>query len=94
MCLSFSVLSRSGDEVLKAENLCKRFDGKTLYSDVSVNIRRGDRIFIIGPNGCGKTTLLKQLSDRGQVTFGVGVKAGFLTSIKAILTLKTPCSGN
>ena len=93
MCLSFSVLSRSGDEVLKAENLCKRFDGKTLYSDVSVNIRRGDRIFIIGPNGCGKTTLLKQLSDRGQVTFGVGVKAGFFDQHQSDLDLKNTVFG-
>ena len=93
MCLSFSALSRSGDEVLKAENLCKRFDGKTLYSDVSVNIRRGDRIFIIGPNGCGKTTLLKQLSDRGQVTFGVGVKAGFFDQHQSDLDLKNTVFG-
>ena len=93
MCLSFSALSRSGDEVLKAENLCKRFDGKTLYSDVSVNIRRGDRIFIIGPSGCGKTTLLKQLSDRGQVTFGVGVKAGFFDQHQSDLDLKNTVFG-
>lgn len=93
MCLSFSALSRSGDEVLKAENLCKRFVGKTLYSDVSVNIRRGDRIFIIGPNGCGKTTLLKQLSDRGQVTFGVGVKAGFFDQHQSDLDLKNTVFG-
>ena len=93
MCLSFSALSRSGDEVLKAENLCKRFDGRALYSDVSVDIRRGDRIFIIGPNGCGKTTLLKQLSDRGQVTFGVGVKAGFFDQHQSDLDLKNTVFG-
>lgn len=76
MTLSFSSAVRSGDEVLKAENLKTVFDGEVLYSDVSLDIRRGQRLFIIGPNGCGKTTLLKQLYDRNAVKYGVGVKSG------------------
>ena len=77
MSLSFSAAIRSGDEVLKAESLSKAFDGRTLYNDVSLDIRRGDRVFIIGSNGCGKTTLLKQLLDKSQAEYGVGVSVGY-----------------
>ncbi len=77
MSLSFSAAVRSGDEVLKAESLYKAFDGRTLYNNVSLDIRRGDRVFIIGSNGCGKTTLLKQLLDKTEAEYGVGVSVGY-----------------
>ncbi len=77
MTLSFSAATRSGDEVLKGENLSVSFDGNSLYSGVDINVRRGDRVFIIGPNGCGKTTLLKQIADKTAVEYGVGVSAGY-----------------
>lgn len=93
ICLSFRSAVRSGDEVLKADALQKSFDGKVLYKDVSVDVRRGDRIFIIGPNGCGKTTLLKQLSDRGQAVFGAGVKMGFFDQHQSDLDLKNTVFG-
>ena len=77
MTLSFSAAARSGDEVLKGENLSVSFDGNRLYSNVSIDVRRGDRVFIIGPNGCGKTTLLKQITDKTAVEYGVGVSMGY-----------------
>ncbi len=75
--LSFSAANRSGDEVLKAENLSVSFDNRCLYKAVSIDVRRGERIFIIGANGCGKTTLLRQLCDKNVTEYGVGVSAGY-----------------
>ena len=77
MSLSFSAQTRSGEEVLNAEGLSITFDGHRLYGNVDLNVRRGDRIFIIGPNGCGKTTLLKQITDKSVVQYGVGVSTGY-----------------
>ncbi len=77
MSLSFSAAVRSGDTVLSAEGLSKTFDGRHLYNNVSLEVRRGDRIFIIGPNGCGKTTLLKQFLDKTETEYGVGVSVGY-----------------
>ncbi|MBO5746471.1 MAG: ABC-F family ATP-binding cassette domain-containing protein [Clostridia bacterium] len=77
MSLSFSAAVRSGDTVLSAENLSKTFDGRNLYNNVSLQVRRGDRIFIIGPNGCGKTTLLRQFLDKTETEYGVGVSVGY-----------------
>ena len=51
----------SGKLVFEAQNLTKTFDGAPLIADFSARIMRGDRIGIIGPNGCGKSTLIKLL---------------------------------
>ncbi|UPR34438.1 ABC transporter ATP-binding protein [Vibrio cyclitrophicus] len=55
---------RSGKIVFEAENLNFGFEGKEIVKDFSFNIMRGDRIALIGPNGCGKSTVLKLLLDQ------------------------------
>lgn len=55
---------RSGKIVFEAENLNFGFEGKDIVKDFSFNIMRGDRIALIGPNGCGKSTVLKLLLDQ------------------------------
>lgn len=82
MRLRFSEIVRSGDEVLHAEGLAKAYDGKSLFRDVSFDLRRGDRVFLLGPNGCGKTTMLGVLlgsvtPEAGFVRFGQNVKVGY-----------------
>ena len=70
------------NEILTAENLGISFDGKTLFSNVNFTVRKKERVFIMGANGCGKTTLFKILTkeysgDSGHVYYGPGVKTGY-----------------
>jgi ABC transport system ATP-binding/permease protein len=59
--LSISAGARSGDRVLEAKNISFGYGQKPLIQDFSFSLTRGDRVGIIGPNGCGKTTLLNLL---------------------------------
>ncbi|BDP41909.1 ABC transporter ATP-binding protein [Deinococcus aetherius] len=74
----------SGDVVLDARHVTRRVGGRTLFADVNVQLRRGDRVAIIGRNGAGKTTLLRALlgldpSDdpRARVMTGARVSVGY-----------------
>lgn len=93
MTLSFSAAVRSGDEVLCTEGLSKTFDGRVLYKDVSLYVRRSERVFIIGPNGCGKTTLLHQLLDKTSARYGMGVSVGYFDQHQRELCLQKTVFG-
>ena len=67
--------TKSGELVIDANNLNKSFVEKCVLSDFSIKIRRGDRIGIVGPNGIGKTTLLKILLGEAQPDCGT-IKLG------------------
>ncbi len=76
--------ARLGRKIIELENIKKSYDDKTLISNFSYVLLRDDRIGIIGPNGIGKSTLLKVLSgqiapDSGKVEIGETVKTGFFT---------------
>jgi ATP-binding cassette subfamily F protein 3 len=84
----FDISQRGGNDVLAVENLALRFDDKKLFQNVNMEIHRGERIFLIGPNGCGKTSLLKTLLNtysptEGEVQFGAGIDVGYYDQIQA-----------
>jgi ATP-binding cassette subfamily F protein uup len=62
--------ARSGKIVFEADGLNYEIEGKTIINNFSFNIQRGDRIALIGPNGCGKSTLIKLLLDELTPTSG------------------------
>ncbi len=66
---------RSGKLVVEAEGVGQSYDGRVLFKDFNTVIQRGDKIGLIGPNGCGKTTLLSILLGRNKPEFG-SVKLG------------------
>jgi len=79
--MAFPPAERSGDIVLRAEKLAKTYD-RPLFEDLSLDVTRGQRWAILGPNGCGKTTLLRCLlgqiePDAGRASLGQGVSVGY-----------------
>ncbi len=72
----------SGNDILTVENLSKGFENQLLFSDISFEIKRGERVAIIGNNGTGKTTILKMINqiiapDTGRITLGSKVSIGY-----------------
>lgn len=72
----------SGNDVLSVENLSKSFGSLHLFSDLNFEIKRGERVAIIGNNGTGKTTILKIINnvlaaDAGKITLGSKVSVGY-----------------
>ena len=68
MTLTPSVIS--GNDVLRVEGLSKAYDQKKLFQDISFEIKRGERVALIGQNGTGKTTILNLLGGMDQATSG------------------------
>lgn len=72
----------SGNDVLAASHIAKTYDGNCLFSDLSFEIKRGERVALIGNNGTGKTTILKMINglvegDAGSITLGTNVHIGY-----------------
>jgi ABC-type multidrug transport system ATPase subunit len=62
---------------IEIENLWKKFDGKVALKEITLNVRRGEKIAILGPNGAGKTTLLKVLAGQLKPSKGDARVLGF-----------------
>ena len=75
---NFKQPPRTGDEVVRARGLVKRFGEKTVYDGFDFTLYRGDKVALVGPNGAGKSTLLKMIAgamapDAGTIDYGVHV---------------------
>ena len=80
--LSFKAGFESGEDVMKVRSLAKSFGTNNLFKDLSFSVQKGDRLFIIGHNGCGKSTLMKILMqwmypDEGAVDYGYNLTIGY-----------------
>lgn len=84
MGLAFQKTERSGQDVLVASGVYKAFGGKELFADAGFLLRYGERKALLGPNGCGKSTLIRMLlgemePDAGMLKVGSNVKVGYLS---------------
>lgn len=90
--MRFEPKRESGTDVLIGTGLSKSFGEKRLFSGLDFHIRKGERVFIIGDNGCGKTTLFNMLlgktaCDSGMIDFGSQVDVGYFDQMQNNLDL-------
>ena len=88
--LSIAEAESSGRDVIDAESVAYAWDGSVLFSDLTISIRRGDRLALVGPNGCGKTTLLRVLlkelaPTNGDVFHGTRLEVAYFDQLRASL---------
>lgn len=92
MRMHFNPKCESGNDVLICKGLSKSFDEKRLFKSVDIHIRKGERVFILGNNGCGKTTLFRILTgkcpqDSGEYDYGANVMVGYFDQLQQNLDL-------
>ncbi len=80
--IKFKSSISSGKDVLYVENLSMEFPGKPLFRDLTFNVKKGEKVFVLGANGSGKTTLLKILTGKlkqisGSFRYGYNVKMSY-----------------
>jgi ATP-binding cassette subfamily F protein uup len=88
--LAFESGPTSGKKVIEAEKIAKTYGGKPIIRDFSLRVLRGDRVAFVGPNGVGKTTLLKLLTgetqpDSGTVALGTNLEVAVFDQTRARL---------
>ena len=82
ICFSFKARRRTGEDVLQLTEMSKSFGEKHLFHDLTLRVRAGDRVALIGPNGVGKSTLIKiivgeEQPDTGFIRYGSNVDIGY-----------------
>lgn len=88
--IRFEPKRESGNDVLICRNISKSFGDNKVLNNVSMHIRKGERVFVVGANGCGKTTLFKILCGEydasfDELTFGARVDVGYFDQMQGDL---------
>ena len=81
--LNFNEAERSGKDVIRLEAVSKAYEEKVLFEYLNFTMNYKERVALIGPNGCGKSTLIKMLlgevePDKGEITLGANLKMAYL----------------
>lgn len=93
MHLLFTPKIHSGNDVLTVKNLSKSFGTLSLFSDIAFEVKRGEKVAIIGDNGTGKTTILKMINkmlapDTGSITLGTNVQIAYYDQEHQVLHME------
>lgn len=86
----FQSLQGGGNDVLITDNVGMSFDEKEIFSGCNMHITKGEKVFLLGPNGCGKTTLIKNIigeyeQTSGTIKIGANIHIGYYDQIQANL---------
>lgn len=89
----FQPNTESGNDVLLCEGVSKNFGEKKIFENVNMHIRKGEKVFIVGSNGCGKTTLFRIImgtvpADRGEIDFGAKVETEYFDQMQENLNME------
>lgn len=89
----FQPNKESGNDVLMCEGVSKTFGEKKIFENVNMHIRKGEKVFIVGSNGCGKTTLFRIImgtvpADRGEIDFGAKVETEYFDQMQENLNME------
>ncbi len=93
MRLDFKLQSESSNIVIKTDNVIQDFDGKKIFGNINISIKKGEKVALIGPNGSGKTTLLKILAgilqpSAGEVIYGRRMALNYLSQERTDLNFE------
>lgn len=87
----FNVPPPGGNDVLELHQVEKSFDGRQIFHGADLRLSKGERVFLLGANGCGKSTLMKMIAgklepDRGMVRLGVNIHTAYYDQLHDHLT--------
>lgn len=81
--MKFNIENRAGKDVIKIQNLSKRFESKIIFENANMTLTYGEKVALIGKNGAGKTSLIKMilgedLQFSGEIKLGASIKMGYI----------------